>query len=83
MYDQQLLNFHNKLQMLALKKSQIESRSYMSALAPDKPVKQKLNIWFENNEFKGVYNEISNKYFEFVDIKEGNAQTQRYSRQFG
>ena len=35
MYDQKLLDFHNKMIMLAHKKSQIESRSYMSALAPE------------------------------------------------
>ncbi len=35
MYDQKLLDFHNKMTMLSLKKSQIESRSYMSAFAPE------------------------------------------------
>ena len=65
MYDQQLLDFNNKMTMLSLKKSKIESRSFMSAFAPEKPVKEVLwDIWFENNSFESSYNEILTKYYD-------------------
>lgn len=79
MYDQKLLDFHNKMIMLSHKKSQIESRSYMSALAPERPVKQPLpDIWIEHNEFEEIYNNVFKEYYEISNTAEAEKDIKKY-----
>lgn len=56
--------FANRLYELELKRSSAKNAKVLSALAPDKPIMEKIpDIWLTHNSFKDLYNKTLNKYY--------------------
>ena len=62
--DEKLMLFANRLYELELKRSSAKNAKVLSALAPDKPIMEKIpDIWLTHNSFKDLYNKTLNKYY--------------------